>query len=42
MQITPIRELEIIRLEPLTIDWLVTRYAISNQAEGKSTRTIAW
>jgi len=31
-----------IGLKALTIDELVRRYALSNRAEGKSTRTIAW
>ena len=42
MKITPIVEVPKVRLVAMTIDWLVARYAISNQAEGKSTRTIAW
>jgi len=42
MKITPIVEVPKIRLVPITIDWFVARYAISNEAEGKSTRTISW
>ena len=30
------------KVEALTIDEFVSRYALSNQADGKSPKTIAW
>ena len=40
--IVPDTEVITIRAKAVTIDELVARYAVSNQADGKSTKTIAW
>jgi len=42
IRIVPDTEVITIQAKALTIDELVARYAVSNQADGKSTRTIAW
>ena len=42
IRIVPNTEVITIRVKALTIDGLVARYAVSNQADGKSTKTIAW
>ena len=40
--VVPNTEVITIRVKELTIDDLVASYAVSNQADGKSTKTIAW
>jgi site-specific recombinase XerD len=42
IRIVPDTEVITIRAKVLTIDELVARYAVSNQADGKSTKTVAW
>jgi len=42
IRIVPDTEVITIRARPLTIDELLVRYTVSNQADGKSTRTTAW
>ena len=42
IRIVPNTEVITIRVKELTIDDLMARYAVSNEADGKSTRTIAW
>lgn len=42
IEIIPITEVTPIRVKPLTLNELVASYSLSNQADGKSTRTIAW
>ena len=42
IRIVPDTEVIKIRAKPLTIDELIGRYAVSNQADGKSPKTIGW
>ena len=42
IRVVPNTEVITIRARPLTIDELVARYTVSNQADGKSPKTIAW
>jgi site-specific recombinase XerD len=42
IRIVPDTEVITIRAKVLTVDELVARYAVSNQADGKSSKTIAW
>jgi site-specific recombinase XerD len=42
IRVVPYTEVVAIRATPLTINELVERYTISNQADGKSRRTVAW
>ena len=42
IRVVPDTEVITIRVKELTIDELLARYAVSNQAEGKSTRTTTW
>ena len=42
IRIVPNTEVITIRAKELTINEFMARYAVSNQAEGKSTRTTAW
>ena len=42
IRMVPDTEVVTIRVKAFTIDELVARYAVSNQAEGKSPRTVRW
>jgi len=42
IKVVPDTEVITIRVKGLTIDELLARYAVSNQADGKSPKTIAW